>query len=353
MTIQWPTDELVKKIFVSFIVAGFVIGIATTPPPIDSVGASASTSTSINTAVESESTNTTGASASQTGGKTNSPSTSSTTSTTQTSTTRTQSVPTQRERTIQPGASLVYVALGDSVASGAGLSEAANASAEDQVCDRSPQAYPYLIAQQLQTDVTHLACSGAKIDEGIYSEQRRSGTEIPVQLDRAFINGTPDVITMTIGANDVRWTSFIRQCYAVRCGSSIDEARAKIYRGDLRLELYRALNQIEQRSDTTPPRVLLSGYYDPFVNLDCVAVDRITMTEAAWLRQQSADLNQAIRSVVPYFDFVEYVPISFAGHELCAESSWIQGADGEAPFHPTAEGQAAIAEAFLNRLQTR
>lgn len=240
-----------------------------------------------------------------------------------------------------------YVALGDSVAAGSGLPIITWATSLDKKCERSSQSYPYQIAAQLQTTVTHLACRGAKVDEGIYGKQSRSGTRVAPQLETAFENGAPDLITATIGANDARWTQAIRKCYTRTCGSDFDDVRAKVYRADLRIELYRMLSEINQKSEGSPPQVLLSGYYTPFSGANCTDTRRISATEQAWLNDQTAKLNQAIQSVIPYFSFASYVPLDFSGHELCSSDPWVQGASSKAPLHPTAAGQTAIANAFI------
>jgi lysophospholipase L1-like esterase len=157
-------------------------------------------------------------------------------------------------------------------------------------------------------------------------------------------------MTVTIGANDVRWTQFVRQCHVARCGLTIDNARMKLYRADLRLELTRMLAQIEANSQGNPPKVFISGYYSPVSAASCFIDGRITAAEAAWLTQQTANLNQAIRSVVPLFSFAEYVPLDFNGHEICSSDPWVQELEAEAPIHPTAAGQAAIAESFLTAM---
>jgi lysophospholipase L1-like esterase len=238
-----------------------------------------------------------------------------------------------------------YVALGDSIASGAGLG--ANL---DATCDRSSLAYPSLLARKLGTSVQNYACSGAKVDEGIYGAQERDGTDIVPQLDAAFEDGTPDLITMTIGANDIRWTSFLRDCYTYECGSGLDKARAVIYRADLRLELYIALQQIEYLSDGKPPTVLINGYYSPLSSADCDATAEISDAEAAWLAEQKYYLNRSLRTVISYFDFAEFVPVDFSSHKLCATDTWLQGADGAAPLHPNATGQQKLAEANIRVL---
>lgn len=243
-----------------------------------------------------------------------------------------------------------YVAMGDSVAAGAGLPELANATTRDELCDRSSQAYPYIIAERLEVPVVHTACSGAKTDEGIYGDQIRRGVRVPAQMSAAFAEGAPEIMTVTIGANDVRWTQFVRQCYAARCGLAVDNARAKVYRADLRIELTRMLTQINIDSQGSPPQVYISGYYSPLASTECITENRITTSEAEWMDLQTANLNQAIRSVIPLFDFAQYVPVDFSGHEVCSSEPWVQGLEAEAPIHPTAAGQAAIAESFLGAM---
>ncbi|MEO7904334.1 MAG: SGNH/GDSL hydrolase family protein [Candidatus Saccharimonadales bacterium] len=242
---------------------------------------------------------------------------------------------------------LSYVALGDSVAAGLGLSDT-----EGDTCGRSTAAYPHQVAAGLGTIVTQLACSGAKVDEGIYGPQTMAdNTELAAQLSIAFADGTPDVMTVTVGANDARWTRSIKQCYVWKCGSRVESVAAKVYRADLRAELYNMLYQVYRRSDGDPPKVLLSGYYAPIGDATCSDTNRLSASERTWIKQQTADLNQAIKSVIPYFSYAQYVPVSFSGHELCTTTPWVQSLDDPAPFHPTAEGQTAIARAFLSQLR--
>ena len=243
-----------------------------------------------------------------------------------------------------------YAAMGDSVAAGAGLDISTSRSREDRACDRSAQAYPYYVAATTGTDLQFLACSGAKVDDGIYDDQRRGGVTLPPQLDEAFSSGTPQLITMTVGANDARWVQFLKQCQVTRCGTSFDNARAKIYRADLRVELYWSLYRINHMSAGDRPTVLLTGYYSPLGEETCDNLSRITTAEQDWIRARTADLNQAIYSVTEWFDNAYYVDIDFSGHELCSSDPWIQGLSSPAPFHPNAAGQRAIADAVLTTL---
>lgn len=237
-----------------------------------------------------------------------------------------------------------YVALGDSVAAGAGLPVSSNASDEDVLCRRSTQAYPYVVAQTTGMSLQHFACTGAKTDEGVYDDQEIDSGIVPAQLDRAFGTGTPGLITITIGANDARWTQFLRQCYYFRCGYGIDTGRSAVYLADLRLELNILMAKIHQMSEGTPPPVLINGYYNPFSTRTCEEIPAITTSEAAWLDERVASLNRAINVTVSRYSYAHYVPVDFSGHDLCSSSPWVQGLRDDIPFHPTAVGQRAIAQ---------
>lgn len=240
-----------------------------------------------------------------------------------------------------------YVAMGDSVAAGVGLTPLANPSNADGACGRSSQAYARYVAAAWGTTARTVACSGAEADN-LYNTQTTNGVTLAPQVDAAFAQGKPTVITLTVGANDIGWTNFIKKCYAYSCGSSVDDAAAKTLRGVLRAQLFKALWYINQKSNGQPPKVLLTGYYTPFSGKQCSDTVGLTNREKSWVNSQTAQLNQAIYSVTQWYGFTKYVPVSFAGHELCSSTSWIQGLQAATPFHPTLAGQKAIAGAVVS-----
>lgn len=238
-----------------------------------------------------------------------------------------------------------YVAMGDSIAAGSGL------PGGNEECDLSPFAYSYAVGASLDMEVTNLACSGAKADEGIYGEQTRRGRAIPEQLPRAFEGGAPQLITMSIGANDMRWVQFTKQCYVIRCGFAVDTARVAAYLADYKVELNWILAQIYRKSEGNPPLVLLNGYYDPLTDSACVGDGRVTDEERAWLDEQTAKLNTVIRETAARYSFARYVPVDFTGHGICSSEPWVQGTEGRGPFHPTEAGQQALAQANIAAYQ--
>lgn len=238
-----------------------------------------------------------------------------------------------------------YAALGDSVAAGSGLADSL------APCHRSSAAYAHTVSTATGLPVQHLACIGAKADEGLYGAQERDGHVLPGQIDQAYANGAPSLITITIGANDARWTQFIRQCYYITCGYDVDTARYAAYLADLKLELNVVMAKIHSLSDGAPPQVIVTGYYQPFSSTACDDTANLTAKEVSWLTSRTASLNRAVSNTLDKYSFADYASVSFAGHELCSANSWVQGPADSLPFHPTAAGQQAIAAAVIHQYE--
>lgn len=242
-----------------------------------------------------------------------------------------------------------YVALGDSVAAGLGLQGAAPRA--DPACGTSTAAYPFIIARNNNIRVTNLACSGATAGD-LFTEQHLSGTsrDIEPQLDQAFASGTPALLTITAGANDMRWQDFVRKCYIATCGTSFDQATTNLLRDTVSIKLTWALRQIDARSGNNPPTVILTGYYHPLGHACNLNGNTITSAEASWINKQLDNLNETIRASSAQYSFAKFAPVSFAGHELCTADPWVQDITATAPLHPTAAGQRAIANAVSQQL---
>lgn len=247
----------------------------------------------------------------------------------------------------QPG---VYAAMGDSIAAGLGLTLVSNPSANDTQCGRSSQGYPNMVAQKQQLRLINASCSGATVGD-IVTKQAVDGPNITRQLDTAFSAGTPQLISITAGANDVHWTEFLRTCYVSNCDTKLAGAAASALTVAMKLKLTYALQAISDRSNGQPPRVVVTGYYNPISN-ECKGKQNFASNaEINFLNNQRYNLNKAIRDVAAQYPFVRYASTDFTGHALCATDSWIQGLNDAAPIHPTAQGQQHIAEAVLEAAQ--
>lgn len=242
-----------------------------------------------------------------------------------------------------------YAALGDSIAAGDGLPESNNPG--DAACDRSAQAYPYYVAAALGFDFIHVACKGATMNDLLVS-QNIAGPNPAPQLDSAFAAGTPELITITAGANDTHWQTILLKCLRRTCGTASDARTLQSALTTLQTETQAVLRSISQRSSGAPPQVVLTGYYNPIAS--CASAEqRVTDEELAWISSQLNSLNQTLANAAAGYTFATFAPISFTGHDLCSPDPWVQAANDPSPLHPTATGQQAVAQMILANLQKR
>jgi len=244
-----------------------------------------------------------------------------------------------------------YVALGDSVAAGYGLPAGTYTSTTDTTCARSSQGYPNLVAASLHMPLTNAACSGATVGD-LFTKQAVKGPNITAQLDTAFANGTPSLMTLTAGANDVHWNDFIANiCYTTDCTADAYTTAFNGYQYLMKLKLDTALSIIYARSHGTPPPVYITGYYDPVSDACAAQQTAITPAEISWIHQRVASLNQTLQESSNKYSFVHFVPIDFTGHDICSPNSWLQPPSSAGRFHPTATGQAMIAKAVVTAIK--
>lgn len=247
-----------------------------------------------------------------------------------------------------------YVALGDSVAAGAGL-PIADPSDEAHACGRSAQGYPAMVAPGVQLPLKDLACGGATVNAGIMGPQNANGMIVSAQIDRAFQDGVPKLITISVGTNDVNWSNVINKCYtSITCGTWQDTQDAAKLEYAYYKNLHHVLEEIKARSANaaTKPHVILVGYYKPVSNQQpaCADTAPLTASEISWIRTQVNIINGIMQANALQYGFVQYAAVDFTGHEFCSAQPWIQRLGSRAPFHPNAAGQEAIARAILQKL---
>ena len=117
-----------------------------------------------------------------------------------------------------------YVALGDSYAAGFGLPLPSTPTGEPVPgCEQTTGDYPHILAGQLGLKLTDVACSGATTVDFTHP-QDVNGPQPPAQLD-IFKTVQPDLVTITIGGNDLGFTSIATACAA----SAPSGALARVY----------------------------------------------------------------------------------------------------------------------------
>ena len=242
------------------------------------------------------------------------------------------------------------VVMGDSTAAGAGLPPAAGAPATDRACGRSADAYPADLAAANGWNVLNLACGGATIRAGLLGPQTHGGRHLPPQFDVAEQARHATTVIVSVGADDLNWAVMLHYCAAApRCD---DRATTAYFQQQLASFSKDYLTLLSQIADLpSRPQVIINQYYDPFgPQPGCMRRNGLTTEKLATLTSRLASLNTVLATGAAEFGFSSPQP-QFTGHQLCSPQPYVQGPGSAAPFHPTAQGQLAIALADQAALQ--
>jgi GDSL-like Lipase/Acylhydrolase family len=105
-----------------------------------------------------------------------------------------------------------------------GTRAAPDRSPQDTACRRSIDAYAVDLANANNWQVTNLACSGATIQAGLLGPQQTCSQTLPPQLASPAV-AKATTLVVSIGANDVTWSSLLRACAALpTCQDQAEEA---------------------------------------------------------------------------------------------------------------------------------
>jgi hypothetical protein len=268
-----------------------------------------------------------------------------------------------------PPPPFTYVALGDSYSSGEGnppfddgtdvFKSTGKRDRRLNGCHRSAVAWPRQLGA---TSDTHLACSGATIPD-LYSAQEGLAPDNVDQISRlrtvelslAKSGDHVDLVTLTIGGNDVGFGAIIGDCWVRECLAHDDKNLRDIRR--LRLPVADALKTIKVQVPFA--RVVLVGYPRVFPG------QQSGSTRCGWLtpREQmrantlSAEMDVTLHKAADDAG-VTYVSVLDAldGHELCTSESWMfevnptVWATDQRQGHPLSSGQQAIANIVRSNL---
>jgi lysophospholipase L1-like esterase len=264
--------------------------------------------------------------------------------------------------------------IGDSTAAGIGNAPIAEPTDADIACERSSDAYAHVLQSATGWRVANLACASATIDQGLLGAQMdRRPVVPPPQVGVLKSITSLRTVVVSIGANDIRWSDFLKYCYGLsRCDDQATQQLILNRLDTFRLQYAQLLQQLSALPSR--PQVLITGYYDPFgQTFDCPALrdpdapevpptgygfaevpggpDQQTMVQRKIepLRSILAQLNSVLQQGAEAFGFTSVIP-SFQGHGLCSDQPWVQGLSDPDPFHPRAAGELAIAAALLPHL---
>lgn len=181
-----------------------------------------------------------------------------------------------------------------------------------------------------------------------------------------WINGGTDLVSLTIGGNDVGFGDLITLCLAKGpiCNPLAEERFAKSLR-TLRSSLDGLFSAMRVQAPAAVVDVL--GYPnvlppDVTVRIRMIPASVLKETELRWLRRAATRLNSVIRQRVDarrksgdanifFLDVAE----RFKGHEACTKNEWIHCVvrggigpqDVHDSFHPNARGHEELAAILL------
>ncbi|MDP7702111.1 SGNH/GDSL hydrolase family protein [Mycobacterium sp. TY815] len=250
-----------------------------------------------------------------------------------------------------------YVALGDSAAAAPLVPDAANPPG----CFKSTNDYPAVLARRLgAATFVDVSCSGATAADITDRAQSTSGGDVPRQIDA--VTADTDLVTITIGGNDVGLASSAAQCrrvslaqppcFADFVSAGGDRFSAAIHR---QIPLWEAMvGAVRVRAPHA--RVVLVGYATYIRPGGCFGEQPINPSDADYFQAKVDEIDdqQRILATKVHVDFFDTRPVS-AGHDMCAapDDRYVEGFELShlaAPLHPNASGAAAVGSALAGQL---
>ncbi|MCW2785803.1 MAG: hypothetical protein JWP74_2320 [Marmoricola sp.] len=260
--------------------------------------------------------------------------------------TRMHGIPTRR----------LYAALGDSYSAGLGGSGQDSGGS----CHRNRHAWAYQLESSDQRATRLLACAGATMP--LVSDQFKPMNRFFAKHPRA-----PQLITVTVGGNDVGFSKVLGRCVETACaGSESDWLDRITATRPLLAAFYREIRALHPYAD------IIAGGYPQVLepkgesrNPLCI---RINPPEREMLGRLSNHLNMVIAEAADdagIWSVGLMVRQAFLGHNACTDGgrNWIHagslkfggvsGIVNPKTFHPTDDGQLAYAAGFNTALLVR
>jgi lysophospholipase L1-like esterase len=248
----------------------------------------------------------------------------------------------------------MYAAPGDSYSAGTGTIP----NGSSPYCMRGSSRWPTLMQNDFQRETGYIACGGAKIPDV-------SAGQLPA-VSAFFLTSpsSPQLITLTIGGNDIGFSTLIRQC-AIGSSCTVHEQSYNAKIDAILPDLTSLLTSMRQ---TYPYADIIVGGYPQVVDVggrggifDEPACQGIGDNEREMADRLVVRLNNKISqaaSASGVWSVGQAVRTQFMNHGACSASNddWINDLDVspvENSFHPNAAGQIAYSIAFSNVLIQR
>lgn len=253
-----------------------------------------------------------------------------------------------QEPGLVPGAR--YVAMGSSYAAGAGIG--ALAPGTPQRCGRTVNNYPRLVAARLGLDLADVSCGGATTAHVL-----GPWNELAPQIEA--VTRETRLVTVTIGGNDI---GYVRNLAMASCGKgmgrepaagqpcpSVAWPQAADYAA-VRRHMEEIGRQVRRRAPQA--RLVFVDYLRIVPEAGGCAQVPLGPAQADAARASFAALALATAEAARAAGAMLIAAGKLSRkHHGCSAEPWAVGAPGQpAPWHPTAAGHKAIADALVAKL---
>jgi lysophospholipase L1-like esterase len=263
-------------------------------------------------------------------------------------------------------------------------------------CHVSPDAYGNKVATAYSATFAQFACTGASFATGVRAPEFDNGTQMrPAQFGnwstQQDINGDydaakPDLVIVTLGADDVVFSTIVEDCIKngykhywhiddLNCidgnpGPSVQQHFFD-FLPTLKKNYATLVSWIEARAkanNVPVPKIVFTNYANPLPDqgTKCNDTSYLYPQQVDYLTTLLNQMNQIIGSTinglgdknVGVADISRAYQRAGVDHRWCTDDPWAYGLsiyhlydpssfDSQAPFHPTPDGQASIAEAVI------
>jgi lysophospholipase L1-like esterase len=252
---------------------------------------------------------------------------------------------------------LKYVALGDSAAAAPLVPDAADPPG----CFKSTNDYPAVLARRIAAaSFVDVTCSGATTADIADRAQQISGGDVPPQIDAIAVD--TDLVTITIGGNDVELASSASQCKRSSlsqppCFTAFATGGTDRFSTAIRKQVPVWEAMVDAVRMKAPlARIVLVGYGTYVRPGGCFGEQPINPTDADYFQAKVDEIDDQQQAVAmkKRIDFFDPRPLSI-GHDMCAapDDRFFEGfvlTHLAAPLHPNAMGAGALGDALADRL---
>jgi lysophospholipase L1-like esterase len=227
------------------------------------------------------------------------------------------------------GASVNYVALGDSYSSGLG---AGNYISSSGSCDRSNNAYPERwAAGNSPASFNSVACAGATTSDVISSQL-------------SALSGSTTLVSITIGGNDAGFSSVMETCVLESTSSCVSAVNTAENFVSTQLPALLNSTLADIRAAAPNAKVVVLDYpefYDLSKSGSCIG---LSTTDRTKLNEGADELDSVLQTAAAQAsDTFADVRGQFSGHEICdGSASYLNSVDIfslSSSYHPNANGQ--------------